>query len=183
MPLVGKNIKSGERVCILDYDKPKLELVKGEIVCPYCNQVLHIVHTDFRTKHFRHLTECNSDYKKHPESIEHLLAKQILAERLSNDWNEYSTCKIEYEFPIHTLKRIADIAFIFPNGWIVAHEIQLSKISIEDLETRTNDYLNAGLDVVWWIGKNADTSPNRKWLFENYGAITCINFDFLQENK
>lgn len=183
MPLIGKDKNTGERLSILDFDNPKTQLKRGEVLCPLCNQELHIVHTDFVTKHFRHMVECQSDYKRHPESPEHLLGKKILAERLSNDWKEYSYCKIEFELPVDLIKRIIDVAFIFPTGWIVAHEIQLSKISINELESRTNDYLNAGIDVVWWIGKNADTIENRNWLIKNYGAVTCIDFEFLKANK
>mgnify|MGYP001952948993 CR=1 FL=1 len=77
------------------------------------------------------------------------------------------------------VKRIIDIAMIFPNGWIVAHEIQLSSITTENLENRTNDYRKLGIDVFWWFGKSADKKANREWAIEKYGQSLSINYELL----
>ena len=53
---------------------------------------------------------------------------------LSQTYSEYSQVSLQYEVRIPEIKRIADIMVTFPFGWQIAHEIQLSPISIENLK-------------------------------------------------
>ena len=73
---------------------------------------------------------CSCDYDRHPESYEHLFFKKLLSVELGKEFEEYLNVRPKLEYPIHEVKRIADIVFEFPNGWLVAHEIQLSPITI-----------------------------------------------------
>jgi len=127
--------------------------------------------------HFFHQRSCTSDYQYHPETPEHLAGKSFIAKYVLPKLNEYAIFNHLFEEPLHEVKRIADIVIKFPMGWWVAHEIQLSAITPEELEERTRDYLNAGVDVIWWLGKSANTEQNRKWAIKRYGFSPCLVFE------
>ncbi|MCW8891236.1 MAG: competence protein CoiA family protein [Sedimenticola sp.] len=183
MGLAAKNKITGEIIYIYECADPRSELKKDELECHLCGGELIIKAGFTRIKHFAHKpnSPCSCDYDRHPESYEHLFFKRLLASEIGKEYREYLGAKPRLEYPIHEVKRIADIVFEFPNGWLVAHEVQLSSITIEDLENRTNDYRNAGIDIIWWLGKSADTRKNREWLFENYGE--CYTLDWKAVNK
>lgn len=109
------------------------------------------------------------------ESIEHQVGKQQVRQ-FCKSWYG-NDVDIQYE---HIIKlpsgrwRIADIAVIFPDGQIDAHEIQLSAITPETLEARSSDYLAQGINSYWYFGKSADTNANRKWYFDNTGEMPNI---------
>lgn len=186
MPFIGHDTENNRRVNILDYDSPRESFKRGQIICRYCKEEMVIrgnSHSSVPKIHFMHLSnECKSEYKHHPESPEHLYFKELLAKDLAKDLKEYQSAKVEIECPVDSIKRIIDVAFIFPNGWVVAHEVQLSAITPEELEERTNDYRHAGIDVSWWLGKKADTSKNRQWCYENLGECYSIDYEKLVQH-
>lgn len=184
MPYIGLNKETNKRVNILRVSDPRAEFVKGQIICPYCSEEMAIRGSKYHKPqiHFMHLSDqCKSGYESHPESPEHLFFKEYLAENLSKEFEDYQTANVELEYPISNLKRIIDVAFTFPNGWVVAHEVQLSAISVEELAARTKDYQNEGIDVIWWLGKSADTKPNRQWCREVLGSCYTINYELLEQ--
>lgn len=78
--------------------------------------------------------------------------------------------------------RIADLVFDLENGESVVCEIQLSKISMEDLEERTDDYHSIGHSVIWWFGKNAKRPENVDWHREYLGFNPCLlDFEYEEE--
>jgi competence CoiA-like predicted nuclease len=178
MPLVAKSVSTDKRIDITKCENPRLELKKGDLICPLCEQEMVIVQGLKIIPHFRHKALCTTHYKQHAESIEHLQVKKLIAEQLKEVMSEYSRAQVEFEYPIPEIQRIIDVAFKFPNGWIVAHEVQLSAITTKELEQRTNDYLKAGIDVFWWLGKSADTETNREWCFDRFGE--CLQIDYHQ---
>ncbi len=180
MPLIAIEGSTGRRINILDYDYPKKYFEKGDLFCQLCGGEMVIKHGTIKIQHFAHMTSCSSDFITEPESIEHLIAKELVSKAIKNEWEEYSNCTIALEQPIKDLKRIIDIAMIFKTGWIVAHEIQLSHISIQQLDSRTQDYLNEGIDVIWWFGKDANTPTNRNWAIQKYGACYLLDYEQLQ---
>lgn len=179
MGLVAKNSRTNEIIRIFDYQNPRDELNKSEIICHLCGGELIIKSGLVRIKHFAHKPDspCSCDYDRHPESYEHLFFKKLLSENLGGEFEEYLNIKPTLEYPIHEVRRIADIVFEFPNGWLVAHEVQLSSITTENLEKRTNDYHNAGIDIVWWLGKSANTKTNREWCIEKFGECYTLNWE------
>lgn len=185
MGLVAKNKRTGELVYIYEYENPRKELVKDDLECHLCGGEIIIKAGLVRIKHFSHKpnSPCGCDYERQPESYEHLFFKRLLSTEIGNEFSEYLGVKPRLEYPIHEVRRIADIVFEFPSGWLVAHEIQLSHITIEDLEKRTNDYRNAGVDIIWWLGNRADTELNRKWLFDNFGECYSLDWDTVHRNK
>lgn len=173
--------KNGNRVNILDFSNPRLEIEKDSLVCQKCEQPLFIKAGMVRRHHFAHYSICESDYESHPESVEHIEAKILVANLLRKEFSEYTIASIDYEVRVPEVMRIADIMITFPMGWRVAHEIQLSSITIEDLQKRTSDYARSGIDVVWWLGKSADTETNRNWCLENFGVSYSLDVDKVRD--
>lgn len=182
MPFVGKLITTGERVDITRLKCPKEELRAGEIACQSCEQPLIIKHGFIIRAHFAHKAECDGPLKSHPESPEHIAGKELVADCVKREFAEYSTARVEFEWPLPEVARIADVAFLFPSGWIVAHEVQLASITPQELKERTEDYLRAGVDVVWWLGKSADTQANREWCLSYFGYCVQFDFQFIQRH-
>lgn len=174
--LTAKNKNTGETIKIFDYKKPRIELNKNDLECPFCGGELIIKSGLVVSPHFSHKQKCSCDYERHAESPEHLFFKEYLSKHIGKEFSEYFGIEPIIEYPIKEVKRIADIIFIFPNGWAVAHEVQLSSITTETLEDRTNDYWKAGIDIVWWLGKNANTDTNRKWCIDKFGECLTINY-------
>lgn len=183
MGFTARDRANGELLSILDYDNPRAQIRKADIECHLCGGDLIIKHGLKLIKHFSHKPNapCKCDYARHPESYEHLFFKRLIAQELGNEFSEYLGIKPVLEYPIHEVKRIADIAFEFPSGWVVAHEIQLAGITTELLEQRTNDYRNAGVDVIWWLGKTANTFTNREWVIRNFGECYVLDYEAVRE--
>lgn len=177
--LTAKYKDTGEELNITKFENPRNEIDKERLVCKFCKGKVSIKDGMLRAKHFFHINTCTSDFERHPESPQHNLGKEIIGNHIKEYWNEYAKAEIKFEYPVKEVKRIIDVAMIFPNGWIVAHEIQLSSITIESLENRTNDYRNLGIDVFWWLGKSADTKANREWSIEKYGQSLSIDYKVL----
>jgi competence CoiA-like predicted nuclease len=165
---------------ILDHENPRMSIKKESLVCRLCEEPLGIRQGLIRTKHFYHLSPCSSDYKSHPESPEHLLGKELISKHIKEYWQEYSDATIELEYILPEIKRVADIALIFPNGWVVVHEIQLSSITTENLIQRTKDYESIGIDTFWWLGHRADSKTNQDWCIKKYGYSLSIEYEALQ---
>jgi competence CoiA-like predicted nuclease len=178
MPFIALKKSTGERVDITKVKSPREELVKGDLICQLCGIPMIIKSGVIRRPHFAHQPKisCTTDYGYHPESDEHRAGKELIAKTIMKELVGYSTAKIEYEWRCEETKRVADVAVLFPNGWVVVHECQLSSIIVEELQKRTEDYLNAEIDVVWWLGENANTSTNRQWCINTFGECNIIDF-------
>lgn len=185
MPWVGLNSETGVRVDISMFDNPRAELPKGKYTCQLCGGELFIRGQHTRRgyavrAHFYHARDCDPQYDAHPESPEHLWGKIHLAEELRKEYGEYSNPVVELEVPIpmswRKRGRQADILVTWPLGWRVAHEIQLAPITPEELKERTNDYLRAGIDVIWYLGKSADTTANENWCLQTFGVCLTIQW-------
>jgi len=178
MPFIALKKSSQERVDITKIKNPRQELVKDDIICQLCGTPMVIKAGVIKRPHFAHKpnTLCQTDYGYHPESPEHLAGKEFIAKILMKELTDYTNAEITYEWRCEETKRVADVAVLFRNGWIVVHECQLSSITVEELEKRTEDYLNAGIDVVWWLGKNADTNTNRSWCIDTFGECNLIDY-------
>ena len=179
MPFIALEKRTGKRIDITQIDQPKQKYSYGDCLCQLCNAPLRIKGGMHVRYHFAHNANiaCTTEYSYQPESAHHRTAKLFLLERLRKEFPEYKSATIECEVPIPEVKRVADILVTFPNGWKQAHEIQLSPITTNELEERTNDYERAGIDTVWWLGKDANTESNRKWCIEKFGCNFSLNFN------
>lgn len=180
MAFVAIDKDTGERIDITRINNPKSVLKSGQCLCQLCHQPLIVRDGEIVSAHFSHYSECgDSDWLKHPESPLHRAGKRYVASKIVEQWAEYRTAQIEYEVRVPEVRRIADVMAIFPNGWRVAHEVQLASITQAELEARSNDYARAGISVVWWLGQAANTRDNRLWCDNRFG----FSFDFLIETK
>ena len=182
---IARNRETGQRIDITQYSDPKLELSNAVCVCPFCDSQLIIRDGPVRTAHFAHRSiECDSSLIRHPESIEHHEGKRFVANYLQEQFADLlEEINIQFEVHIKEANRIADVLIQFPMGWRVAHEIQLSPISRNQLQERTEDYARSGIDTIWWLGRKADNADNRAWCIEKFGCTYTINFTASNQNE
>lgn len=183
MPFIAIHAATKERIDITRIENPRASLKSGECLCQLCSEPMIVKAGLIVRPHFAHYAQCGSEYRFHPESPEHRLAKRELSRILREQFVEYTDALIEYEVPIPEIRRVADILVTFPMGWRIAHEVQLCSITIEELEARTHDYNSAGIDVMWWLGKAADTSTNRNWCLQMFGQSLSLNIHLSSEYK
>ena len=176
MPFIALDKLTNERVDITRISEPRMTLRDREFNCQLCG-IKMILRGGFRIRfHFYHYRACTTVYKTNPETPEHIAGKYYVAERILPMLEEYGHFSPQYEVPIPEVMRVADLINEFPMGWRIAHEIQLSSITVDDLEARTADYLRAGIDVLWWFGKSADTETNRNWAIRRDGFSFSLRF-------
>ena len=186
MPFIAKDKTTGQRVDITQYKT--YDIPMENLACQACDGPMYVKAGMIRRAHFAHrLGECDfSLYERDQDTSpqerpEHLAGKRWLKEHLPEIDPEYSHATLEYEVPIKEVRRIVDVLARFPQGYMAAHEVQLASISREDLQKRTDDYAAAGIDVWWWLGKDADTESNREWCLQQLGGIYLLDFGMLHE--
>lgn len=175
MPLTARLRTSGEVVCILDYASPRPELPADELVCPFCAGPLIVRHGLIRARHFAHLPghRCPYETWHEPESPEHCAFKAAVRDYLRSEplWQGGD---VHLEVRVEQARRIADVLVTFASGWRVAHECQVSAITMKELAARTKAYQDAGIDVVWWFESGRLRAQGRwlpGWLLRHQGAI------------
>lgn len=173
MPLVAQNKQTGERIDITRYKNPRIEIPAASVVCPECQYPMVLKAGMIKIAHFAHKPGSNCSYGV-GESADHLALKNYLIEWFRAETDEQFNVAVEPEYKIGN--RRADVAQIFPTGWIVAHEVQLASITVEELEQRTRDYLTAGCDVIWYLGKSAFTPANCAWVERYQGQVLSWEF-------
>lgn len=179
MPFVAINERTRERIDLTKYDEPKIDLMHESFVCPVCNTKMYIRHGFLRRPHFYHYTLEDCIYARYSEgeSPEHMAAKEWLLNFIQKKYPRFfPRAEVILEHHVHSAGRIADVAILFPGGYIHAYEIQLANITIESLAQRTYSYLNAGCDITWIVGKNAYKPEIVKWLWQNQGEVPVIDF-------
>lgn len=169
MPFVALNKTTKERIDITKIDNPRETLKSGDVICQLCESPMIVKAGMIYRPHFAHFSDCNTDYNYHPQSPEHLLGKELVANALKSHFSDYVNAEIEFEVRVPEVRRVADVMATFPNGWRQAHEVQLASITIGDLEKRTGDYYRAGIDVIWYLGNNANSQTNRTWCLDQFG--------------
>lgn len=163
MPFVAEQISTGKRICTLDF-KHHLELrrqyQKGDMRCPHCQGAVHLVFAQSKRLFWRHNRLSPTCPIGGRETAIHLITKQSLVARIAQDSRSAGVSfEIEHRFPdVGQNGRIADVAVFYENGDITAYEIQISKISVDDLKNRTEDYKNQGIEVVWIFSTQALSS-------------------------
>jgi len=175
MPFVAKSRSSGKRLDLTQIDEPQ-RLDRRDVMCQLCGGDMVLKCGQIIRPHFAHLARtCSSDYRFHPESLDHLIAKQVVVSLLRRSYADFLP-DILLEYAIEDRKRVADVMCIWSTGWWQAHEVQLASITQGELEERTNDYAEQGIDVRWWLGKRADTPRNREWCNRKCGEVGLVSF-------
>lgn len=181
MPFVAEQISTGKRICTLDFDH-HLELrkhyEKGDMRCPHCHSTVHLVFAQSKRLFWRHNRISPACPIGGRETAIHLIAKQALVARITQDSRAQGlSFQIEHRFPeLGQNGRIADVAVFYENGDTTAYEIQISKISVDELQSRTQDYKNQGIEVVWIFSEQALSSEGvLHWSIKEFSGVWVVD--------
>jgi competence protein CoiA len=177
MPFIALDKATNVRVDITRLSEPRETLKGKEFQCQLCGTKMNVRGGYSVRFHFYHHRACTTSYATNPETPEHINGKYYVAEQVLTTLKDFADFRPQYEIPIQEVMRVADIITEFPMGWRIAHEIQLSAIIVDELDRRTSDYLQAGIDVLWWFGKSADTATNRDWAIKRNGFSLSLKYD------
>ncbi|NBD31972.1 MAG: hypothetical protein GVY17_03100 [Cyanobacteria bacterium] len=182
MPLRALNKETGESVYSFLYQS-KIDLLKTgkQFVCPASGidcfprqrggYVLHFVRKDKPEQ---------EKYLGHPETWQHLLGKQAVYEKIQPYLNNTGfSIELEYAVDIdENHGRIADLMLLDPErNPLTAYEIQISPISTDELNQRTQDYDKLGIDCIWIFGgENQDNTAIKDWSYSYCGFFRIISF-------
>lgn len=157
-----------------------------DLFCPHCYHKLGKLYevrfrnAEARRVHFFHPkyegeeSECKN-YSN--ESEKHLSAKKAIELRLNAQGLGEVGLEVRMQVSFELAKhRKPDIVVTYPNGAIEAHEVQISAISLEDLQARTEDLKRIGGVVVWYLHGKAYNTTNREWLHQH--GIKCFRLWF-----
>ena len=125
-----------------------------------CGSPGHLRISKKGTQHFYHAVETGCHYEQ--ESREHLEIKyQIYRICQSEQWETY------VEFPASDRTWISDV-YAIKDGRKIVFEIQLSKISPNDLEDRDKKYRNEGIESYWLLDDFLERSKDFKsWYYSH----------------
>jgi competence CoiA-like predicted nuclease len=162
-----------QRVAIYNFKNPRSELSsdKYDLTCPLCGERMSVRQGDINVPHFWHPEGCIGGEGGEGETLEHVIGKDALRHMIETS-EEYRGAAIDFEYWFPDIRRRADVYVKLPDGGAEVHEIQLAKITPEELKKRTDDYFQAGVnDVHWWLGGDADNDRNRQWCRDNLGYV------------
>jgi competence CoiA-like predicted nuclease len=188
--LVAIQKNSRERIKAAHYKTShaiRSEFANGELICPLCDEIVFARERKGFVLHFAHTHSCSSTIDRHPESPEHEQGKLRIAQFLQQQiGDDLSKCAIEVEYRLPDCGkngRVADVALVYDNGNLLICECQLSKITSNELEQRTRDYYAIGADVLWFLGRAANTSENRDWIRSMFGSVGTLDFVYTNTNS
>lgn len=116
-----------------------------EYTCPNCRKIVVLKKGRIRTHHFAHKPPVNCAWGK-GETHEHREAKKLFKETFIR---RGLRAEVEYEVASLPDDRRADVVVWSPQGQAYAIELQHDHINYDNLEHRTQSYLNAGFRVIW----------------------------------
>ena len=127
--------------------------------------------------HWAHKPNIGASCGAAEESQFHIRAKLWLRDQLEKKYEERrGNPEVKLEYPIGN--RRADVAVLFPrSGVLQAHEVQLSRIEIHELEERCKDYERQAAEVFWYFGSKARRDPIHKWCYDHSIPYRLLHFD------
>ncbi|HEL1583715.1 TPA: competence protein CoiA [Streptococcus suis] len=132
---------------------------QGRYSCPGCGGPVRYKSGKVLRSHFAHVTLRDCTYFSENESAQHLSLKSSLYKWLQGQE------EVELEAYLPATKQVADILV----NQHLALEVQCSSLSISRLQERTMAYQQAGIAVLWFLGKDL-------WLGER---LTNLHKQFL----
>ncbi|NQM51704.1 competence protein CoiA [Streptococcus suis] len=132
---------------------------QGRFCCPGCGGLVRYKSGKVLRSHFAHVTLRDCHYFSENESAQHLSLKSSLYKWLQGQE------EVELEAYLPATKQVADLLV----NQQLALEVQCSSLSISRLQERTMDYQQAGIAVLWLLGKDL-------WLGER---LTNLHKQFL----
>lgn len=179
MPFKALNTDTNELVISLDFNS-KLELLvkHNNVICPHCKNKMHCRQRANYALHFVHNTT-SENCPSNGESWLHLECKRLVYIELNSQIASFpenlkKLFKVDLEFRLDAVKRVIDVVLLFKNLPVEAHEIQLSPITISELEARTKDYHSQGIASYWYFGRKSLTEEIQQWSKRKYGEIRCF---------
>lgn len=173
----GRDKDKPKRVNIRGSANPKEEYKGSRIFCQACGGDMFIRHSVLRRPHFVHNSVQDCAYGHGDgQSEKHYAAKDAIMRVLASR-PEYRFSRIIEEYHFKSINRIADVLVVHSNKDGEVHEAQLARISPQELEERTLAYRSANIvDVVWWLGGDADNEVNREWCQQYLGSFGVLSF-------
>ncbi|WP_099810002.1 competence protein CoiA [Streptococcus suis] len=132
---------------------------QGCFCCPGCGGLVRYKSGKVLRSHFAHVTLRDCHYFSENESAQHLSLKSSLYKWLQGQE------EVELEAYLPAIKQVADLLV----NQQLALEVQCSSLSISRLQERTMAYQQAGIAVLWLLGKDL-------WLGER---LTNLHKQFL----
>lgn len=132
-----------------------VEKDQGPFICAHCKSPLLLKKGKIRVHHFSHFPPVNCTYGG-GESQAHLSCKLEIYEELSNREN---VDKLELERVPDGVR--PDISFRVNKRRYVGIEIQISNLTIEEIERRTKRYAELRIGVCWILPMNNDIREDR----------------------
>ncbi|HEM5055950.1 TPA: competence protein CoiA [Streptococcus suis] len=132
---------------------------QGRYSCPGCGGLVRYKSGKVLRSHFAHVTLRDCTYFSENESAQHLSLKSSLYKWLQGQE------EVELEAYLPATKQVADLLV----NQQLALEVQCSSLPISRLQVRTEAYQQAGIAVLWLLGKDL-------WLGER---LTNLHKQFL----
>ncbi|HFI0647233.1 TPA: competence protein CoiA [Streptococcus suis] len=117
---------------------------QGRFSCPGCGGLVRYKSGKVLRSHFAHVTLRDCTYFSENESAQHLSLKSSLYQWLQGQE------EVELEAYLPATKQVADLLV----NQQLALEVQCSSLSISRLQERTMAYQQAGIAVLWLLGKD-----------------------------
>ena len=181
MPFKAFDIDAEKIINSLAFNS-KLELISAaqNIVCPYCRCKMHCRQRENSALHFVHNSLSKNCISGGEGWIHHECKRLIYLELESQIKSLPDSMRkkfsVDLEYRLKVVPRIVDVVLLFNAVPVEAHEIQLSVISVAELEDRTRDYRSQGIASYWYFGGKADTSEVQQWSRKKFGEIRRFNF-------
>lgn len=190
MTLTAKISNQDRIICSLDFENSliiKNNYPKGSLRCPECHSTLFPRSRKGYVNHFVHSFQ--SVCSLGGESLAHQTAKAYIYKQCKKVIEDLSLdAVVELEFPIfknEKLIRRADVITLFKNGYSIAFEVQLSPISLIEIQRRTFDYHEQGIDVQWFVTDKSANVEVKRFLLDQ--GVLCefdvSEKDYLQKWK
>ncbi|MGT2711158.1 competence protein CoiA [Streptococcus oriscaviae] len=116
---------------------------QGSFCCPGCGGAVRLKKRKIMRPHFAHISLKDCAYYSENESDQHLMLKSSLYSWLN------AHDEVELEKCLPDLGQVADLLV----NHRLALEVQCSSLSISRLQARTKSYQEAGVQVLWLLGK------------------------------
>ena len=176
MPLIAKRRATGASIDLTRIEDPRQVLSTEEYVCPLCEQPLQVRGRSLTDLYFAHAQPCTPHFLTHPETARHAQGKRLIRQRVQAGFGQYRQAEIAFEVPVPELRQVVDVLATLPSGWRVAHACQLAPITTGELEGRSEACLQAGIDMVWWLGELARTRSAVRWCRASFGFAVTLDF-------
>ncbi|MFC5849601.1 competence protein CoiA [Deinococcus petrolearius] len=146
----GKEARAFDMV-YLRQKKGREDIAAQTWQCKFCGKPMQPRMGAIRSWYFAHAreaSECPFEAESEKESPQHVALKRAAGEALRQHFGT-QVQSLEYEVRFPHIKRIADAVLILKDGTRVAVEAQLSPLTLQQLQGRTDSYLRDEIEPVW----------------------------------